>query len=301
MISIVVCTYNRAALLRGMLRSFFAQSDLDAIDYELIVVDNNSTDETAAVAAEFAQGRALRIVGEKEQGLSHARNRGIREARGEYVAFLDDDVEVDDGWLKALSRCIEEETPDAAGGMIHLIFDAEAPDWFGPKFRETMGQLNLGSERREVGQEERLNGGNLAIRVETLKRYEGFSGALGRAGGNLLAGEETALLRRIQDGGGRLVYDPAFSVGHIIGADRMQWDYMKRMAEGLGRSEARARRAGGFCQHGLRIAHSALLLGVKTGRLAGALVLFANPYKKRRAQFMVHFAAAMLREEIGSR
>src|SRR5574341_2283004 len=129
MISVIVCTYNRSRILKRMLKSFFLQDCRDAINYELIVVDNNSTDDTRTVVSEFMHSPTVRYVFEGKQGLSVARNRGVAESNGEFVSFLDDDVIVDKTWLKKLQICCDETKADVVGGRIYLILNGEPPIW----------------------------------------------------------------------------------------------------------------------------------------------------------------------------
>jgi glycosyltransferase involved in cell wall biosynthesis len=114
MISVIVCTYNRARTLHLMLESFFAQQDLNRLNHELIVVDNNSTDDTGQATEAFSNHPGFSYVLEGRQGLSFARNRGIAEAAGDFVSFLDDDVIVDPRWLANLQKCLDET--NAPGG-----------------------------------------------------------------------------------------------------------------------------------------------------------------------------------------
>src|SRR5262245_46593013 len=144
MISVVVCTYNRCRTLDRMLGSFFAQDGIDPSDHELIVVDNNSSDETRATAIKYADRPGFRYVHEAEQGLSAARNRGIREAVGRVIAFLDDDVLVGSGWLKALEACYQETSATVVAGKAELLLDGTQPEWLGPFFRSLMSEVAFG-------------------------------------------------------------------------------------------------------------------------------------------------------------
>jgi glycosyltransferase involved in cell wall biosynthesis len=103
--SVIICTYNRSGSLERTLASLARMELRDSADWELLVVDNNSKDDTRVVVDGFtrASGVNCRYIFEKEQGLSHARNRGIREAKGEIIAFTDDDVLLDRHWLKNIS------------------------------------------------------------------------------------------------------------------------------------------------------------------------------------------------------
>ena len=100
-ITIVVCTYNRANLLRKALLSL-AQQTVQKTKYKVIVVDNNSKEDIKKIVKEFSGQLNIEYVTEKDQGLAHARNRGWEESDSEYVAFMDDDAKADKNWLKAM-------------------------------------------------------------------------------------------------------------------------------------------------------------------------------------------------------
>src|SRR5262245_54525978 len=104
MLSVVICTYNRAERLRETLESLRKIRTPAGIAWELLLIDNNSSDDTKAVALGFARhfGWALRYIFEEKAGLCHARNRGVKEARGEIIAFTDDDCIADHNWIKAI-------------------------------------------------------------------------------------------------------------------------------------------------------------------------------------------------------
>lgn len=234
MISVVVCTYNRAEILGRMLESFFAQGGLASCNYELIVVDNNSSDDTREVAKRFETCDGFCYVFEGRQGLSVARNRGVGEAGGEIVAFLDDDVIVDDNWLVNLQKCFDETGADAAGGRSYLILEQDPPDWLEGNLRLSLSEVDLGPERKAVAGGRGLYGLNMAFRKTRLEEVGKFDEGLGRRGKALLAGEETLVFKRIAEGGGTIVYEPDAVVGHIIERDRLTWDYFRRMSAGLG-------------------------------------------------------------------
>jgi len=240
MISVIVCTYNRTEALAGMLRSFFQQKGLEQIAYELLLVDNNSTDSTADVYEEFKAHREIRYLFEPKQGLSAARNRGVQESRGEILAFLDDDVLVDPHWLRELNRCYAQTQAEVVGGRCRLLFSGDPPGWLGPAFRTNLAEVELGEERKVLTEKYPLYGANLSFRKSTLQDCGGFLEQVGRTESNLLSGEETLLIQKITGAGGKIVYEPTASVQHRIGAERLCWDYFQRIAKGEGQSMALA-------------------------------------------------------------
>ena len=193
LISVVVCTYNRADLVRQALQSLREQT-ADPATFEVIVVDNVSTDRTAAVVhALIERGWAqLSYVYEPEQGLSVARNTGMRRARGTYVAYIDDDARAAPDWIESVARCARERSPDGIGGPIMPYYVTERPDWFLDRYqvRPITGQS------RYLVYGESFCGSNMAFRKKVLEDLNGFSARYGMRGDRLGWGEETDLCRR---------------------------------------------------------------------------------------------------------
>jgi len=267
MISVVVCTYNRAQTLRRMLDSFFSQQDLTRLDHEVIVVDNNSTDDTAKVAWEFSDKPRFFYVLEGSQGLSCARNRGLAESAGDFVSFLDDDVIVDPQWLANLQKCLDETNADAVGGKVDLKFLTPPPSWLGSLFRMHLAELDLASTRLVGLNGSGYSGCNVTFRKQTLRHAGGFDEKLGRAGAQLACYEDTVVLHRIESAGGKMVYDPAVRVEHLIGPDRLTWPYFKRLFLGQGVSLARLEIEGEVMSHLISLISGLGLGGVFRGYL----------------------------------
>jgi glycosyltransferase involved in cell wall biosynthesis len=286
MISVIVCTYNRAPVLRRMLASFYAQEDLD-VPHELILVNNNATDETAAVAAEFADKAGFRYLVETEQGLSAARNCGIRAAQGDIIACLDDDVLVSAAWLRRLAACYRETNADVVGGRSALVIEAPPPPWFGPDFRRYLSEVDLGRKRCDAGDGRRLFGLNVSFRREVLERCGGFDPQLGRTGGQLFCGEERAVIARVHAEGGKIVYDPDAWVGHIIGPDRLRFEYFLRLCAGTAATYAREDAAAGPLERRKRLIATLLKYAVYAALLPPAWLLGRDryPYRALRCRF----------------
>ena len=281
MISVVVCTYNRASTLRQMLEAFFGQRDISVADHELIVVDNNSSDDTPGVVEEFRRFPSLRYVVEKRQGLSCARNRGIAEARGDIVAFLDDDAIVDKAWLVKLQECFDATGADVVGGRSYLIFEKDPSDWFGPYFARLLSQVDLGESRKVVSDGRGLLGLNLSFRRSALIGDAPFDENLGRKGSGLLGGEETTLVRSIADSGGTVVYDPDAVVGHLIAADRVEWRYFKGVTRGMGESFALAESHAGAITRVVRVLQGLYSVGYRLAALLWMRLARKSPYERR--------------------
>lgn len=213
--SIVVCTYNRCELLADCLASLAAQ-DCDTDLYEVIIVDNGSTDRTLDVAGRFVSTyRNFRVVREENQGLSHARNRGWREAHGEIVAYIDDDARVTPGWCGRIIKAFDsvQPTPAAVGGTILPIYETSPPSWFSDEF-EIRSKGAVARFLDPITERDGFSGSNMAFRKDVLARYGGFHTTLGMLGEKIRVGEETEFFQRISERDGLFWYDPDISVFH---------------------------------------------------------------------------------------
>ncbi len=270
-------------MLRKMLDGFFAQTCLDHVEHEIIVVDNNSSDETAQVVKALKNRPTLRYVFEARQGLCAARNRGIAETGGDVVAFLDDDVIVDPQWLEHLERSFAETSAAVVGGGSYLIFEGKRPDWLGPGLHNMLAEVNLGTIRRVVPGGKGLFGLNLAFRRSALQRAGGFDENLDRRGKGLLGGGDTAALRSIARAGLTIVYDPDAVVGHMIPPDRMQWEHIKKQAHAMGISLAAAAEPGSFIVRLARLLRSTLAVIVIALAFAVWRVFRGDAHESRAA------------------
>ncbi|SLM46415.1 conserved protein of unknown function [Nitrospira japonica] len=219
LITVVICTYNRAGLLAGALQTVCAQT-LEGSRYEILVVDNNSTDDTAQVVGQWQHGPAtVRYVFESKQGLSFARNRGYEEARGEYVAYLDDDCKVTAGWLATAVRVIEKEKALIFGGPYFAFYDTEKPKWF----RDEYGSHVQGDVSRALTDQEYLDGANMFINRRLLQGLGGFNPRFGMAGNDLGYGEEVRFQRHAREhrAGLAIRYEPELYVHHLVSRKKM--------------------------------------------------------------------------------
>lgn len=236
----VVCTYNRAELLAMCLESL-AQQTLPTDRLEVVIVDNNSTDDTAAIADRFATRHPhFRVVHETAQGLSHARNRGWREATGTYVAFIDDDARAEPEWAQRVLDAFEtvEPCPTAVGGEIHPWYATEPPAWFADELEiRSWGPIAgfLEPPRARTG----LSGSNMAFPRRVLEEHRGFSPDFGMVGNRVRMGDETELFGRLWDSGAnRFWYDPAIRVRHWTGGPA--FSVLSRVRRGYAGGQSRA-------------------------------------------------------------
>lgn len=237
MISIIICTYNRERFLPEALERVAANA---YPDYEIILVDNNSTDSTAAICNSFGKKHPeinFRYFMEEKQGLSHARNRGIAESRGEYLVFLDDDSMIGADYLHNLSRNLSRHNePIAFGGKITPRFESTIPDWLCKWSLSWVSGLDMGDGEKEFAKGYPI-GANMGMSRKIIDDCGVFNVNLGRSGGNMMGGEEKDIFNRIKAKGYRIIYFPDISIEHVIPEHRTTREYVERLAHGIGMSE----------------------------------------------------------------
>ncbi len=221
-ISGVICTHNRERFLERCIDSLLKQS-LDSNLYEIIVVDNGSTDATKAICTKFLHHPNFRYVFEPILGLSAARNTGWQNARGRYVGYLDDDAVADETWFEKAMWSFEkiEPSPDWVGGPIELEWEVASPEWITEEHWVTLGYVNWGGKERFLtAPGERLGGGNSFYPRALLEKMQGFDTRLGRKKNLLLSGEETQFQHRLKAMGGNLYYHPGIRIFHFVPQER---------------------------------------------------------------------------------
>ena len=229
-LSVVVCTFNRSGYLRRMLNSLREAVIPDDLSCEFIVVDNNSDDQTRLVLKEFNKycESTLRYVFEPKNGLSYARNRGIREARGEIIAFTDDDVIVDKYWIQNIIKAFEEYDDVACvGGKILPIWEVPKPSWLKTIWYDYLALLDYGDSVAYMNTPN-IWGANLAVKSEIFRKYGLFDLNLGRKPGKLYGFEETDFLHRIRNAGEKLLYYPLSIIYHNVPLNRMKKNYLRK-------------------------------------------------------------------------
>ena len=228
--SIIVCTHNRAESLRDTLRALRAQQTTPDRSWELIVVDNNSHDDTRKVV-EMAQQEwpLLRYEFEQAQGLSHARNRGIVAARGEVLLFTDDDVLPEQDWLETTLRGLATYQADACGGYIAPLWEAPPPAWLTQRF---YGFLAIRTDRTDdyliTDESQAPFGANMGMKKTVFARTGVFDVSRGRKGKTLSGGEDIELFERILAAGIKAVFLGGARVHHKVEASRMTKSYLRR-------------------------------------------------------------------------
>jgi GT2 family glycosyltransferase len=237
--SIVVSTRNRAEQLRSCLDALVHQEGVAQDAYEIVVIDNGSTDNTKQVVAEVGrQFSQVRYHYEDRLGLSVARNAGVRLAKGEIICFGDDDAISSQRYVAEVLACFEDPQVACVGGKIVASWpDGAAPAWFAPKYGNVVGQTSFGETARWMKKDEFPFGGNIAIRREVFQTLGGFNEDLGKRGQNNIWGEEIDLCHRMQEHGYRFFYNPRAMVWHIVGRHRATEDYFVESVFGKGVTE----------------------------------------------------------------
>lgn len=244
-VTVIICTYNRAGLLRQTLAGV-ARQDYPADALEVLVVDNNSPDDTAAVVGEFARGpHAPRRVLETAQGLDHARNRGLAEARGDLLLFADDDILVAPDWVRQMAAPFIADSAGligCVGGEVVPVFPDGLPEWI----REWHAPLAFRPEAGPVPPRDSPMGANFAFPRRVLAEVGPFATGLDRKGASLFGGGDAEMVRRVRAAGYEVWFAPAAKVLHQMPASRTTFRYAARHAFDSARSRVadRANRPG---------------------------------------------------------
>lgn len=247
-VSVVISTYNRASLLATCLEALGAQQVTETTRWEVIVVDNNSSDHTPAVVAKASAGWStpVRYLFEGRQGVAFGRNTGVEHARGRLVAFTDDDVVPAEDWIETLLNLCRDHQADVLGGRVMPRWAAPVPPWVTRwleerQYRHThLGILAHGEPTRIRCDTSYppIWTANAAIARHAFLELGGFDTRLGRIKDKLYGGEDTDLVRRAVARGLRVFYDPRLTVWHRIPAERMTRRHFRRLrfedAEGEG-------------------------------------------------------------------
>ena len=233
-ISAVVCTYNRAELLRGCIESLLAQT-IDKMLFEVVIVDNNSTDNTARIVEPFLSHDIVRYVVEINPGLSFARNRGIQEAEGSYIAFIDDDAKATSDWLASALVIINSNKPmlDCLGGPIYPYYLTSKPTWFKDQYEIR----SYGDSDRFLTQREKFSGSNMIWNRDSLQEIGMFDTNFGVIKNELKLGEETAAIEKLWalKKTPQVFYSPKLVVYHLVPGSKMSVAYRlkRKFAQGL--------------------------------------------------------------------
>lgn len=242
MITVAICTWNRSARLAKCLEQIMRCEPPRRATWELVVVNNNSTDDTDAVLASYSSKLPLRRVWQPIPGVSNARNSAVAEGRGDYFIWTDDDVRVAPDWIVEYEKAFEAH-PEAAlfGGPIGPHFEEPPPQWLLkclPVFATAYALRDFGTEPVDLTESKLPFGANWAIRSD-VQRAMTYDTRLGRHPADMArGGEEIKVMADVlaQGHAGRWV--PSARVGHLVPPERQTLAYVKRYYRGIGRTMA---------------------------------------------------------------
>jgi len=230
-ISVILCTYNRCDSLARSLESVARSAMPDSVPWNVLVVDNNSSDQTRSVVESYSERFPghFHYMFEPRQGKSHALNSGILGADADILAFMDDDVVVDSEWLAKLTCVLDDRRWSGAGGRILPEAGFMPPRWLEATARYALAPLaifDLGPDSFEL--REPPFGTNMAFRKEMFSKYGVFRTDLGPQPGSEIRSEDTEFGSRLLSGGERLWYEPSAVVYHPVSHDRLREAYFLR-------------------------------------------------------------------------
>jgi glycosyltransferase involved in cell wall biosynthesis len=243
-ITVILCTYNRCDSLASALESVAVSRLPHAVSWEVLVVDNNSTDRTREVVERFASGYPgrFRYAFEPRPGKSNALNAALHDTKAEILAFMDDDVQVEADWLHMLTRIFQDQKYAGAGGRILPGSEFTPPAWLevsGPYALAPLAMFDLGPTACRL--QEPPFGTNMAFRREVFSRYGDFRRDLGPRPGSEIRSEDTEFGMRLLAGGELLWYEPAAVVYHAIAPNRVTRHYFLKWWFDKARADIRER------------------------------------------------------------
>ena len=232
-LSIVICTHNRSQLLRKCLDSLVQQL---TDDVEVLIVDNNSTDNTFAVAKAFSEYNPnIRYVFESKTGLSYARNTGWSQAVSDWILYLDDDGKAFPDMISRAKYLIEKDDFDCIGGMYLGYYEHPKPKWMPDGF----GDKKAFSESLSSCPYSVPNGGIIIYKTTLLEKVGGFNSKLGMIGKKKKFGEERELNYRAEKMGFRIGFDPELKIWHLVKKEYLTVNWMLKSNYLLGQSRQR--------------------------------------------------------------
>jgi glycosyltransferase involved in cell wall biosynthesis len=258
-------------------------------DYEILIIDNNSTDKTADIASEFIKNHSemnVHYFCEKNQGHTFARNRGIKEATGEILSFIDDDAFVDHDFIKEIQSYFHlNKEVSAIGGKILPVYEKETPKWMSKYLLTLVSALDMGNSPKKFKGSKFPIGANMAFRTEVFEKYGLFNTDLGRRGSGLEGGDEKEVFIRLKKENEDIHYVPSVKVDHIIPEKRLTMEYIKGLGVGVGSSEKRRIIKAGFKETMKKVISE----GIKVGATFALFSIYFVQGKFAQAKMLVQF------------
>ena len=244
-LSVIICTYNRAESLRKTLDRLVSATIVPSLSWELLIIDNHSTDHTRDVCQRYQDRIPLKYLFESQQGQSAARNRGIREAVGELLAFTDDDVDIDPNWMNALYAGAKQN-PDAGfwGGPVYPRWEVPPPAWLVQHDPGLLNGLAVHYERNIESPvlhkgEPSFIGANMMFRRQVFQSGFRFCEKIGLKGTDQIRLDDTVFINDLLQAGCRGVYLADAKVFHRNSKERMTERYLRQWHVGSGRTLVR--------------------------------------------------------------
>ncbi len=219
-LSVIICTYNRKKYLKYALESLVLQTQTQEY-FEVLIIDNNSRDNTKEIFEQFKNKLPLKYFLEKKQGLSYARNRGIKEAKCDFIAFLDDDAKANKDWVKQALKVIKKSSPDIFGGPIYPYYESKKPKWF----KDSYEIRENGKESRYLKKGEYISGSNIFFKKNVFQKIGFFNPEYGMKCDKVGLGEETELQMIANKKGIKRFYEPSLFVYHLTPKYKMRVIY----------------------------------------------------------------------------
>lgn len=251
-ISVIICTYNRDKFLPGALAALTKQS-LSANEFEILIINNNSTDSTETISKNFIDNHKqlnVRYFVEKQKGLSSARNRGISEAASELISFIDDDAEVSTDYLKTAVEFFDNNPDvDAIGGKITPVFESgNEPEWLSKYMWGLVTKADYGDHIREYPGSKSPYGCNMAFRKKVLTDVGMFNSDL------LFRSEDKYIFYQLKKHGKKFLYHPKLAVKHHIDNKRITYDSIMKISYEVGAGERDRLKGSGIIKQILKVA-----------------------------------------------
>ena len=240
MVSIVVATYNRCDFLEDCIKSYEEQN-CDKSLFEVLIIDNNSTDDTEIVSRKLIEKYPeldVRYMIETNQGLSYGRNRGIKESKYDLIHFFDDDAVATPNYICSIIDTFERyPKAKAAGGKILLNYFEGRPKWSSVYIESIFGLFDIGDNEMEFPRKNYPRGSNMTFKRELFDDLGPFDSSLGRKGKIMLGGEEKEMFQRVYESGASVIYNPLTVCYHAVPERRTRVDFMRIQVFGIGASE----------------------------------------------------------------
>jgi glycosyltransferase involved in cell wall biosynthesis len=239
-LSVIIPTFNRSYYLKKVLEGLQRQSLSNKL-YEVLVIDNCSTDDTKTIVLDYSQTVSnIKYIYEPIQGLNIARNRGLDDSVGQYVAYIDDDAVPHTKWAESIIKSFTEVQPQpgVVGGPTLPVWEGSKPTWLVPQFEPAISMINHGTNSRFLHGREFLVGANMAFLKVLLEKAGKFSPGLDRIKNNLLSGGDTAAIEKVKRLGYGVFYEPQVAVDHYISTTRLTRSWFIKRYYWAGYSQA---------------------------------------------------------------